>query len=124
MTAADSLTGQIIGCAINVHRFLGPELLESAYAQCLAYEFSQAGISFEMEKAILVKYKTVLLDCRYRLDFLVEDEVILELKAVDEIKEIHKAQVLSYMKLSSVDTGLLINFNVQLLKKGITRFKL
>jgi GxxExxY protein len=99
-------------------------LLESAYAQCLAYEFSQSGIFFEMEKAIPVRYKNVALDCGYRLDFLVENKVIVELKAVDEIKEIHKAQVLSYMKLSSVDTGLLINFNVQLLKKGITRFKL
>ena len=112
----ESLTGKILGCAIEVHRFLGPGLLESTYSQCLAYELSQAGIAFDLEKSMPVKYKRVFLNCGYRLDFLIEDEVIVELKSVAEIKDIHKAQVLSYMRLSSVNTGLLINFNVKILK--------
>lgn len=120
----DSLTGKIIGCAIEVHRFLGPGLLESAYAQCLAWELSQAGLAFEIEKPMPVKYKSVFLDCGYRIDLLIENEVIVELKSVAEIKGIHKAQLLSYMKLSSIDTGLLINFNIKLLKNGIHRYKL
>ncbi len=120
----DELTEKVIGCAIEVHRFLGPGLLESAYSQCLAREFSLKGIAFESEKALPVRYKDVLLDCGYRIDFLVEKKLIVELKAVAEIKDIHKAQLLSYMKLAAVDTGLLINFNVDLLKKGIKRFKL
>ena len=120
----DELTGQIIGCAIEVHRFLGPGLLESAYAQCLAWELKETGLAFEVEKPMPVKYKGITLDCGYRIDFLIENKVIVELKAVSEVKDIFKAQILSYMKLSSVATGLLINFNVKLLKKGIHRFKL
>ena len=120
----DELTGQIIGCAIEVHRFLGPGLLESAYAQCLSWELKEAGLAFEVEKPMPVKYKGITLDCGYRMDFLIENKVIVELKAVSEVKDIFKAQILSYMKLSSVSTGLLINFNVKLLKKGIHRFKL
>jgi GxxExxY protein len=122
--SSDVLTGRIIGCALEVHRFLGPGLLESAYAQCLAWELNAAGMIFEIEKPMPVKYKGICLDCGYRIDFLVENQVILELKAVSEVVDIHKAQILSYMKLSSVDTGLLINFHVELLKNGITRFKL
>jgi len=122
--ALDPLTGKIIGCAIDVHRFLGPGLLESAYAQCLAWEFQKADLAFEIEKPMPVKYKGVSLDCGYRIDFLIENKVIVELKAVSEIKDIFKAQILSYMKLSSISTGLLINFNVKLLKNGIHRFKL
>lgn len=120
----DELTGEIIGCAIEVHRFLGPGLLESAYAQCLAWELSQAGLTFELEKPMPVKYKSIFLDCGYRIDFLIENEVIVELKSVADIKSIHKAQLLSYMKLSSIDIGLLINFNVKLLKNGIHRYKI
>jgi len=109
---------------VEVHRILGPGLLESAYAQCLAYELSSAGIAFEIEKSMPVKYKFVNLDCGYRIDFLVENHVVVELKAVSDLKDIHKAQILSYMKFASVDTGLLINFNVKLLKDGVSRFKL
>ena len=120
----DSLTGMIIGCAIEVHRFLGPGLLESAYAQCLAWELKKSDLAFEIEKPMPVIYKDVMLDCGYRIDFLIENKVIVELKAVSEVKDIYKAQILSYMKLSSVSTGLLINFNVKLLKNGISRYKL
>ncbi|MFZ2633281.1 MAG: GxxExxY protein [Desulfosalsimonadaceae bacterium] len=124
LLSTDLLTGRIIGCALEVHRFLGPGLLESAYSQCFAYELSAAGMAFEIEKPMPVRYKDITLDCGYRVDFLVEKQVIVELKAVSEVVDIHKAQTLSYMKLASVDTGLLINFNVKLLKNGITRFKL
>jgi GxxExxY protein len=120
----DSLTGKIIGCAMDVHRELGPGLLENTYQQCLAYELNLNGIGFKLEQALPVKYKEIQLDCGYRIDLLVEDKLIIELKAVDEIHNIHKAQLLTYMKLSSISTGLLINFNVELLKDGIQRFKI
>jgi GxxExxY protein len=120
----DPFTGNIIGCAIEVHRALGPGLLESTYQQCLARELKLNGIAFNLEHPLPVEYKGVKLDCGYRIDVLVENRVIIELKAVEEIKGIHKAQLLTYMKLSGVDTGLLINFNVQRLKDGVQRFKL
>ncbi len=120
----DPFTKEVIGCAIEVHRTLGPGLLESTYQQCLAYELSLKEISFQLEVSMPVEYKGVRLDCGYRIDILIEDRLILELKAVEEIKGIHKAQLLSYMKLAEIKTGLLINFNVQRLINGIQRFKL
>jgi len=114
----------VIGCALEVHRALGPGLLESAYEKCLARELAIAQVSFCQQVSIPVEYKGVHLDCGFRIDLLVEDRLIIELKAVERVQEIHKAQILSYMKLSGINTGLILNFNVQLLKDGITRFKL
>jgi GxxExxY protein len=120
----DPLTEKVIGCAIEVHRELGPGLLESTYQKCLAYELDQNKISFQQEFPMPVKYKGIFLDCGYRIDILVDNQLILELKAVEEIKGIHKAQLLTYMKLAGIETGLLINFNVRKLVDGIQRFKL
>lgn len=120
----DSLSNRVIGCAIEVHRELGPGLLESSYEACLAHELSLAGMRFELQRTMPIAYKAVRMDCGYRLDILVEDELIVELKAVDEIIGIHEAQVLTYMKLAKLKTGLLINFNVPVLKQGIKRFVL
>ena len=124
MVERDPLTEKVIGCAIEVHRVLGPGLLESAYEQCLARELSLQRIGFELQVPLPVEYKGIRLDCGYRLDAVVEHCLILELKAVESIMPIHKAQILSYMKLTGIGTGLLLNFNMQLLKDGITRFKL
>ncbi len=115
------LTGQIIGAAIEVHRALGPGLLESAYQTCLAHEFSLRGIAFEREKPLPVEYKGTRLDCGYRIDFLVDDRVVVELKSVDAIRKIHEAQLLTDLKLIECKVGLLINFNVPVLKDGIKR---
>jgi len=112
------LSEKVIGCAIEVHRTLGPGLLEAAYQQCLAHELSLNGIPFRLEYPMPVEYKGV------RLDVLVDDRLILELKAVEEVKGIHKAQLLTYMKLAQIKTGLLINFSVRRLANGIQRFKL
>lgn len=120
----DKLTEKVIGCAINVHRELGPGLLEKTYQQCLSYELSCAGIAFEMECSFPVLYKDVKLDCGYRIDLLIEKSLIVELKTVEEITDLHRAQILSYMKLASIDTGLLINFNVYRLIDGIQRFRI
>ncbi len=120
----DPLTGKVIGCAIEVHRVLGPGLLESTYTQCLARELAIHEIRFKLEHPSPVEYKGVHLDCGYRIDVLVEDQLILELKAVQKIQDIHHAQLLTYMKLSGITTGLLINFNTKMLKDGIKRFKL
>lgn len=120
----NQLTHKIIGCAIEVHKELGPGLLESTYQQCLAHEFQLQGIPFEAEKELPVIYKTSHLDCGYQVDFLVAGKVILELKSVQEILPIHEAQLLTYMKLAEIRLGLLINFNVKLLKNGIKRFVL
>ena len=117
----DPLTEKVIGCAIEVHRVLGPGLLENVYQQALAYELSQVGLSFELEVPLSVDYKKVHLDCGYRLDVLVEEYLIIELKSVDELTGIHAAQLLTYLKLSNLKTGLLINFNVQRLVDGIKR---
>ena len=122
MIDQDTITGKIIGCAIEVHRVLGPGLLESTYQQCLAHELRLNGIPFKLEEALPVEYKGVRLDCGYRIDVLVDDRVILELKAVEVVTGIHKAQLLTYMKLFGIKTGLLINFNVQRLVDGIERF--
>ena len=120
----DELTEKVIGCAIEVHRTLGAGLLESVYQQCLAYELSNLNIPFKLECPMPVRYKDVLLDSGYRIDILVTDELILELKSVDEIKNIHIAQLLTYMKLAKIKTGLLINFNVTKLVDGVQRFKI
>ena len=118
----DTLSGEVIGCMIEVHRTLGPGLLESTYQQCLARELDLNQISFKLEYPLPVEYKGIRLDCGYRIDMLVEDRLIIELKAVDTIKEIYKAQLLTYMKLAEVKTGLLVNFNALRLKDGIKRF--
>ena len=115
------LTGSIIGAAIEVHKELGPGLLESAYEACLAYELGERGLSVERQKPLPVVYKQVKLDCGYRIDLLVNGEVVLELKAVDKLLPIHEAQLLSYLKLSGCKVGLLINFHVEMLKDGIRR---
>jgi len=117
----NKLTEKIIGCAIEVHKHLGPGLLESAYEECLCYELKNAGLLFERQVQLPVKYKEKNLDCAYRIDIVIEKSVIIELKAVDVLQPIHEAQLLTYLKLSGIRTGLLINFNVQLLKQGIKR---
>lgn len=117
----NKLTEQIIGLAITVHKSLGPGLLESAYETCLVHEFTKAGLRFERQKTLSVKYDGIEIDNGYRMDLLVEDSVVLELKAVEKIDPIHQAQLLTYLKLSGKKVGLLINFNVKLLKNGIHR---
>ena len=121
----DELSNRVIGCAIAVHRALGPGLLESAYEQCLAREFALSDIAFEVQAPLPVAYKGVRLDCGYRVDLFVEKKLIIELKVVDKFLPIHEAQILTYMKLAKVSIGLLMNFNVELLKEGgIKRFVL
>lgn len=115
------LTGQIIGAAIEVHRALGPGLLESVYQACLAREFSLRNLPFEQEEPLPVEYKGVRVDCGYRLDFIVAGKVVVELKAVDAIRPVHEAQLLTYLKLTGCRVGLLINFNVPALEDGIKR---
>jgi GxxExxY protein len=118
----NKLTEKIIGCAIKVHKELGPGLLESAYEECLCYELSLAGLSYVRQKPIPVVYKEVKLECGYRMDILVEDTVIVELKTVDGIIPVHEAQLLTHMKFGHKKIGLLINFNVTVLKNGIRRY--
>lgn len=117
----EELTKRIIGAAIEVHKILGPGLLESAYRECLARELSLMNIPIEKELNLPVVYKGVNLDCGYRMDFVVDNANVVELKTVDEILPVHKAQLLTYLKLTGLKTGLLINFNVPILSKGITR---
>jgi GxxExxY protein len=117
----NELSRKVIGLCIEIHRELGPGLLESAYEECLAYELSKAGLRFERQRPLPVKYKEVQLDCGYRLDFVVEESLIVELKAVIEPHPIHEAQVLTYLKLDKKSLGLVINFNVPLLTKGVKR---
>lgn len=118
---SDELSKNIIGAAIEVHRNLGPGLLESAYEKCLCYELASKRISFERQKNLPITYKDIHLDCGYRIDILVEKLVIIELKTVEHIESIHEAQLLTYLKLSDLWLGLLINFNVPVLKEGICR---
>ncbi len=118
----NKLTEGIIGAAIEVHLTLGPGLLETAYQAALAYELQQRGYKVEQQKPLPMLYKEIKLDAGYRLDFLVNDKVILEIKSSDGIVPIHDAQILSYLRLSGCKIGLLINFNVKLLKNGIKRF--
>jgi GxxExxY protein len=117
----DPLTQKTIGCAIEVHRQLGPGLLESTYEQCLAYELTQVGLNFEVQCPIPIEYKDIDLNCGYRVDFLVEESLVVEIKAVEHLLRIHEAQVITYIKLADVSAGLLINFNVKLLRDGIRR---
>jgi GxxExxY protein len=114
----------VIGCAIEVHRNLGPGLLESTYQQCLACELSHACIPFQMELPLPVRYKDLLLDCGYRIDLLVSGDLIVEIRSVETLLPIHQAQILTYMRLTKVPLGLLINFNVTKLRNGIKRFVL
>lgn len=117
----NDLTGRIIGAAIEVHKALGPGLLESAYEECLCYEFNLRKLSYQRQQELPVKYKDIKLDCGYRLDMVVENQVILELKSCDSLQPIHEAQLLTYLKLTGLKIGLLINFNVVVLKHGIKR---
>ena len=120
----DKNSKQVIGCAIEVHKTLGPGLLESTYEQCLAHELGLAGLSFELQKSIPVKYKNINLDCGYRIDLFVENSLIVELKSISKLQKIHEAQLLTYMKLANIKTGLLINFNELRLRDGLKRFVL
>ena len=115
------VTREIIGAAIAVHRELGPGLLESAYEACLAYELNQRGLRVEQQKPLPVVYREVRLECGYRLDLVVEDIVIVELKSVEKLTRVHQAQVLSYLRLANCPVGLLINFNVKILIDGVHR---
>ena len=119
----NEITEKIIGCAIEVHKYLGPGLLESAYEECLCFELQKAGLKTERQKPIPVVYKEIKLDCGYRMDILVENQVVVELKTVDAFVPVHEAQILTYMKFANKNLGLLINFNVTLLKNGIKRYK-
>ena len=120
----DTITGQIIGCAIEVHRVLGPGLLESVYEKCLAYELAQKGMPVETQRELPVCYKDVRIDCGFRMDLLVGGIVLVEIKAIETVTAVHEAQILTYMKLAGIKTGLLINFHEKLLKNGIKRFVL
>jgi GxxExxY protein len=115
------MTDKVIGLAIDVHRELGPGLLESAYEECLAYELTGRGIGFVRQAPISLNYKSTWLECGFRADFIIEDELILELKAVEKVLPIHAAQVITYLRLTGIRTGLLVNFNTKVLKDGIRR---
>ena len=120
----DLLSEKIIGFAIEVHRQLGPGLLESAYEECLCFELKQACISFQRQVPLPVVYKSVKLDCGYRLDLVIDRKIIVELKTVERLLPIHEAQLLTYLKLSGIRIGLLLNFNTAVLKDGIRRLML
>ncbi|MBX3414706.1 MAG: GxxExxY protein [Pirellulales bacterium] len=117
----DQITGEIIGAAIEVHRELGPGLLESAYEKCLCYELSLRGLQCDRQVPLPVQYKSVRLDCGYKIDIVVEQRVIVELKTVDKLLPIHEAQLITYLRLSGHQLGLLLNFNVPVLKDGLKR---
>jgi GxxExxY protein len=117
----DSITRRIIGAAIELHRRLGPGRLESAYETCLPFELRQMGLKIEQQKALPVVYRDVKLDCGYRLDLAVEDSVLVEIKAIEQLAPIHDAQLLSYLRLSENRVGLLLNFHVRVLKNGLRR---
>ena len=120
----NQITEAVIGAAIEVHRALGPGLLESAYEECLCRELTLQGVSFDRQCPLPIEYKGLRLDCGYRLDLLVENEVVVEIKAVENVLPIHEAQLLTYLKLGNWKVGLLINFNVPVLKQGIKRMVL
>jgi GxxExxY protein len=120
----DILSNKVIGLALEVHKHLGPGLLENTYKQCLAYELSREGINFEIEVNLPVNYKMIHVSSAYRIDLIIERQMIVELKCVDKFHPVHEAQILTYMKLSNITKGLLINFNEKLLKNGIKRFVL
>ena len=120
----NEITQKIIGCAIQVHKNLGPGLLESAYEECLSYELIKNGLVIKRQQPTPVIYKEIKLECGYRIDILVENSVVVELKVVDEFNPVHEAQILTYMKFSNKSLGLLINFNVTILRNGIRRYKI
>ncbi len=120
----NQITEKIIGSAIQVHRILGPGMLESVYEECLAFELRKLGLAIEKQKSIPIIYKDIKFDCGYRVDMIVEKKILLELKTVETISKVHIAQILTYMRFAYVDIGLLINFNVTTLKNGIKRFVL
>jgi len=120
----NAITGQIVTSAIEVHRALGPGLLESVYERCLAYELIQKGLRVETQKDVPIRYKDVQLECGFRMDMLVEGAVVEEIKAVEKVIPVHQAQIMTYLRLAGIQTGLLINFNEVLLKQGIQRFVL
>jgi GxxExxY protein len=120
----NEITQKIIGCAIQVHKCLGPGLLESAYEECLSYELIKNGLNIKRQQPTPVVYKEIKLECGYRIDILVENSVVVELKVVDELNPVHEAQILTYMKFSNKSLGLLINFNVTILRNGIRRYKI
>ena len=117
----DEVTKPVIGAAIEVHRVLGPGLLESAYEECLAFELNQRGVSFERQRPLPVRYKAVALDCAYRMDLVVQESVIVEVKSLERLEGIHSAQLLTYLRLSGLRVGLLMNFNVPVLRSGLRR---
>ncbi len=117
----NEITERIIGCAIEVHRHLGPGLLESAYEECTCHEITQAGLRVQRQVPLPVTYKQIVLDCGYRMDAVVESAVIVEFKTVERLLPVHEAQLLSYLKLSGLGVGLLINFHVPVLKDGLKR---
>jgi GxxExxY protein len=117
----NDLTSEVIGAAIEVHKHLGPGLLESAYEECLCHELGLRKITFERQKQLPISYKQVKLDFSYRLDVVVEGEIILELKSCEKIEDIYKAQLLTYLRLSGLKVGLILNFNVPIMKQGIVR---
>lgn len=123
-TERDPITALVIGAAIEVHRVLGPGLLESAYEECLCHELSLRSIAFQRQLVLPVDYKGVRLDCGYRLDIVLPGKLVIEIKAVEALAPIHDAQLLTYLKLSGIRTGLLLNFNVPLLRDGIRRLVL
>jgi GxxExxY protein len=120
----NDLTHQVIGCAIEVHRVLGPGLLENAYEEALVWELTNHGLQVQRQVPISVDYKSLTLDCSYRIDLLVQNRLILELKSVEKLMPIHEAQILTYMRLAGKTTGLVLNFNTRILTKGIKRFLL
>jgi len=120
----DDLSNKVIGCAIEVHRTLGPGLLESTYEQCFAHELKMTSIAFKLQHPLPVEYKGINIDCGYRIDLFINNSLIVELKSVDKVLPIHKAQLLTYMRLSGIKIGLLMNFNVKYLKDGIIRMVL
>lgn len=122
MLKEEQLTQQILKCAYDVHTELGPGLLEKVYQECLYYELTKSGLSVEKEVELPVEYKGIDINTGFRIDLLVEDKIILELKSVKELLDIHQAQLLTYMKLSCCDIGFLMNFNVRSLRDGIKRF--
>jgi len=118
----NQITSEIIGAAIEVHKHLGPGMLESAYEECLCYELLNRRLKFEKQKPIPIVYKEIKLDCGYRADLIVENEVVVELKAQEAILPVHEAQILTYLRFANKKIGLLMNFNVTVLKNGIKRF--
>ncbi|GAA4314945.1 GxxExxY protein [Mucilaginibacter gynuensis] len=121
MMRENELSGAVIGLAIEVHKALGPGLLESAYKECLYYKIAQSGLYVEKEKAMPLVFEEVKLDCGYRIDLLIENKLVVEIKSVEALNDVHTAQILTYMKLGQYKVGLLINFNVLMLKDGVKR---